>query len=89
MLASMQASMLYQKHNNTDNLTTNVELNPTSLYIYGKEKCPLLSLHDKPTQTLKVFNDDTKISTFHLHLLLLNQLLDVLHCSDWLFIRVV
>ena len=31
-------------------------LNPTSLNINGKDKCPMLSLHDKPTLTPNVFN---------------------------------
>ena len=40
----MLASMLYVHFNAT------VGFNPTALYIYDKERCPMLGLHDKPTK---------------------------------------
>ena len=40
----MLASMLYVHFNVT------VGFNPTALYIYDKERCPMLGLHDKPTK---------------------------------------
>ena len=38
-------------------LSLNVGFNPTSPYINEKEKCPLMSLQDKPTLTPKVFSN--------------------------------
>ena len=43
-------------------------LNPTSLNIYGEDKCSMLSLHDKPTLTPKVFNA-IQCFTYHLKFL--------------------
>ena len=43
------------KKTNTD-IRSSVWFNPTSLYICDKKMCPLLSLHNKPTLTSKVFN---------------------------------
>ena len=40
----MLASMLYVHFNVT------VGFNPTALYIYDKERCPILGLHDKPAK---------------------------------------
>ena len=35
-------------------LTENIRCSPH--HIYGKEKCPMVDLHDKPTLKLEVFN---------------------------------
>ena len=35
-------------------VTENIRCSPH--YIYGKEKCPMVDLHDKPTLKLEVFN---------------------------------
>ena len=55
---SVLDSMLYipKEKKKTDILTLQCWVQSHSLYIYGKENCSMLSLHDKPTLTPNNFN---------------------------------